>query len=243
MKKTGEKIKDIYSFNEKQHIHSLNGKPLNGITTILGVINKPFLVPWACKMMEEWIKENTEKIKGGYIVLDEQLKEAKSAHTRKKEDAGKKGTDIHETIESIIKTAIKSNKGIIGISNHKEPQVQNFLEWAKENKVKFLDSELRLYSKEYWIGGICDIVCEIDKKVWLADIKTGSGIYPEHFLQMAAYQLMIEERELYKDIQGHIVVNLKKDGSMEVKNNCELSSHREGFLSALRLYRCLNDIK
>lgn len=230
-----------YTFDKVRHIHTLDGKPLQGITTILGVINKPALIQWSANMAVDYIEQNfptVEQIMKGEIKLSDIFKEARVAHRKKKESAGDIGTSIHEAVEKYIKEGLKESSDELV-----QKCLNNFIQFSEENNVKFLESEKNLYSREYWLGGIVDFVCEIEGEVWIGDIKTSSGIYPENFLQMAGYQIMLEEMGLYKNIKGHIVVNLRKDGNMEVKKNCEVGSHKKAFLSALELYRCLNDIK
>lgn len=224
----------MYEFDVKNHVHKLDGKNLTGITTILSVINKPYLIQWSANMACEYVKNNLKDLKD----MDEVLENAKVAHTKKKEKAGGIGTKVHKAVENYINSGeLKAEDKLV------QRCLNNFISWAKEDKVEFVESEKNLYSRKYWLGGIVDFVCKIDGEIWIGDIKTSSGIYPENFLQMAGYQLMLEELGIYSNIKGHIVVNLRKDGTMEVKKNCEIDSHREAFLSALILYRSLNDIK
>jgi hypothetical protein len=227
-----------YYFNEKRHIHQLDGKNLNGITTILSVIAKPALIQWSANMAVDFIQNNATVVGGED--WDALLKEARTAHRKKKEKAGDIGTEVHQAVEDYIKSKIVGapdgiNKEIV------QKSLDNFIEFARGYNVKFLFSERNLYSRKYGIGGIVDFVCEIDGETWIGDVKTASGIYPENWLQMSAYDLMGQEMDLWKNIKGYIVVNLRKDGEIEVKQNCALEGHREAFLSALTLYRHLND--
>lgn len=232
-------MSDNYSFDKEKHCHTLDGKPLNGVTTVLQVISKPALIPWAVKTAVDYLVAN---YKGEFT--EELIKEAKASHRKKKEEAGEKGTNIHEEIEILILGRIERSGGMFkGDEKSDIPQIQNFINWAVENKVKFLESEKHVYSREHWIGGIVDFVCEIDGKVYVGDIKTSSGIYPEAFLQMGAYALMLKERELYTDIKGLVVVNLKKDGTIQTQNSFAVEENQESFLAALRLYRALEFLK
>ncbi len=234
-----------FKFDEKAHLYFLDDKPLTGITTILQVIggNKTgALIQWAAN---EAVKYIQDKILTGEPILDnlsEWLIEAKTAHRRKKEEAGQKGTDVHAEIEILIKEALLTPTGLVGAYRGDNEQVKHFIKWATDNKVKFLESEKRLYSKKYWIAGTCDFICKIDGKVWLGDIKTGNAIYPEHFAQCAGYQLMIEENKLY-EIAGHIIVNLRKDGTFEEKRSISLEDYKKFFLACLDIYRVQEKIK
>lgn len=245
---------DKYEFNKEKHIHTLNGKALTGVTTILGVIAKPALIQWSANMAVEFIEKHQVighyniDTKVGSIEFDmaftDLLKEARVAHRKKKEDAGAKGTDVHEIVELLITGQIEGNKGVFTeYMKHENPQVQHFIDWAVKNKVKFIATEEHLYSKKWWVGGICDFLCEIEDELWLGDIKTSSGIYPEHFFQTSAYQKMYQEMGLHQNFKGNVIVCLKKDGTFEEKRSISNEDNLLAFTSALNLYRVQEKIK
>jgi hypothetical protein len=233
-----------YRFNEARHLHELFAdgawKSLTGCTTILSVLAKPALIQWSANMAVDYIYENiSELITAKRERQDEILKEAKSAHRKKKELAGNFGTEVHAWIEKFI----KGEKPEPLEDENKELACGNFVKWVDDNKVKFFESEKCLYSKKHWLGGIVDIVCEIDGQIWIADIKTGSGIYFEAFWQMAGYQIMLEEMGFDKPITGHIVLNLKKDGSFQEKRSVSNEDNKKGFMACLEIYRIQEKIK
>jgi len=249
-----------YSFTETGHKHLLDGKPLTGVTTVLGVLKKPALLPWASKMAVEYVKEQLDhsyrvirpiESDGKNIfhwyeleetVLDSILDQAKTAYAKKRDKAGDSGTLVHAIIENIVKEAIRSSEGILDPKlTHTEPQVQNFLTWAKGKR--FIASEIHVFSEGMFIGGICDVVYEEESKLYLGDFKTGSGIYPEMFWQMGAYHLCMKEMGLYEGVDGYTVVNLKKDGKMNVETVYGLDMCQEGFKHCLGIYRLLNATK
>lgn len=238
----------IYRFSEGHHLHEIcvGGvwKALTGCTTVLSVIAKPALIQWAANQAVEYIKANALKGNLGYNISEEKLEEARNAHRVKKEKAGEQGTDVHSEVESLLKRIIEANGGIVGPDEVSDkPQITHFLNWARDNKVKFLESEKHIYSRHLFVGGIVDIVCEIDGQTWLVDIKTGSGIYPEHFWQMAGYQFMLQEMELHPNITGYIVLNLKKDGSFEEKRSISNLINQNAFMACLEIYRIQEKIK
>lgn len=241
--------KDIYEFNIAKHIHTLNGKPLTGVTTVLGVIAKPALIQWSSNENSKYVLENADRYfdsktgKFNWNELCTVVDEAKTAHKRKKEDAGAKGTDVHAQIELIITEALQNTSGQIEIYRGENVQVAHFVRWAMDNKVKFLSSEDHIYSKEWFVGGICDFLCEIDGELWLGDIKTSTGIYPEHFFQTAAYQKMYEEMGLQQNFKGNIILNLRKDGGFEEKRSISNQDNLLAFVSALNLYRVQEKLK
>ena len=230
-----------FEFNENNHTYTLDGKRLYGVTTILGVINKPALIQWAVNMAIEHININfptVEEIIKNPFSLSAVLEEAKSAHRKSKESAATKGTDIHEIIEKIVKRAILENNGVLVRKTSDEPQVQRFIDWAESEGIKFIDSERRIYSSKIWVAGTCDLIFEKEGKRYVGDIKTTSGIYDRTpFMQCAAYQLMISE-QTGETFEGRCIIRLGKAGDFEVVwSNSHLDE--EGFLHALGLFKAL----
>jgi hypothetical protein len=228
-------MENKYTFDEKRHCHSLNGKPLIGITSALQIISKPFLIQWSANMACDYVKNNLKDLKD----LDKVLQEAKVAHRKKKEKAGSWGTDVHLLISDFIKTGIEPEEK----DETKLKAFNNFKKWAEDNKVKFLESEKHLYSKNMWTGGIMDLMFEMDGKKYIGDIKTSSGIYNEAFYQIAGYHLMLKDMGQGEDVEGYIVINLKKDGTMDLKLANNLKINQDIFMYVLNLYKLTNSIE
>lgn len=123
-------------------------------------------------------------------------------------------------------------------------QIQNFVDWAMKSKVKFCESEKKIYSKEWFVAGTADFVCEIDGKKYIGDIKTG-GVYDRiPMAQTAAYRFMLEEMG-EKDYVGSCIINIKKDGKFDEAKDVQFSydyqTDLELFTSALKIYRIMNN--
>ena len=108
-------------------------KAYHGVTSILKVIAKPALIGWAVNMMDEHIRANVAYAipseDGGYWAIKPSvIEEARTAHRRKKEDAGLKGTGVHDEIELLVKGVIGAWGGIIDPdTKSSNPQVQRFI--------------------------------------------------------------------------------------------------------------------
>jgi hypothetical protein len=91
---------DVFEFDEKSHIYKLNGKKLTGVTTILGVINKPALVGWAARMAVEHIKASIsyrrlKLLRKGYIIIKEKaLAEAQVLTRKRKRQAARRAPTL-----------------------------------------------------------------------------------------------------------------------------------------------------
>ena len=231
----------MFEFNEKNHLYTLDGKPMTGVTTILSVIAKPALIQWAANEAVKYIEEHSKHPVGkDYQVSVVTLEEAKTAHRRKKEDAGIKGTDVHKEIEGIIKVFLLTDGLPEYLANLSE-QAKLFVMWAKENKVKFLDSEKRVYNESLWYAGTADFTAEINGKRFVGDIKTGSSIYPEAFYQISAYRAAFESMG-EKSFDGVVVVNVNKKGELKVEYSYFYAEDFAAFQGALAIYRRQNKV-
>lgn len=238
-----------YFFDKEKHYHYLDGKKLSGCTTILGVINKPFLIPWAVGEAITYIKEHAvlEQIGADpfqYIVAQHILEEAAVAHTKKKDKAAEAGTDVHAQIETLVKNAIANSDGYIEPTTiDANKQVQDFITWATTIGVKFLLSEKNVFSRELWIGGIVDIVCEINGKVYLLDIKTSKYIYPSYWFQTSAYQKCLQEMGMFPDIVGHIIIKISDRTGFEFQQNFAYEQNLAAFKACHTLYHQLQALE
>lgn len=219
-----------FTFNEKTHRYFYDGEPMTGVTTVLNVINKPALIGWSARMAVEYIVENFD----GELTT-ELLEDAKKAHAKKRDKAAEQGTDTHALVEQWIKSQIQGTLW----ARPDDKQLENFVGWAMKHNVRFLESEKRVYDKDLFLAGTADLVCEIDGKTFIGDIKTTSGIYDlTPFMQCAAYAHMLDY-----DINGTIIINLKKDGSFnedkDVYYRYDLETDWKAFENALQLYRAM----
>jgi len=95
------------------------------------------------------------------------------------------GTLIHNSIENILRGNDKE------IDEKVLPSINAFEQWRKEHKVKVLDCkndiEKQVYDFDNHYAGTLDALMEIDNTLGVLDIKSGSSIWNEYSLQLAAY--------------------------------------------------------
>lgn len=244
-------LKTMFEFQEKGHKYLLDGERMTGVTTILSVLAKPQLIPWASRMACEWIRENCEaqayghangKFEDAYLVPESDLQEAEKAHAKKRDDAADKGTDIHAQIENWVKEAIDTPHGYPLVSEDASEALKKFANWAAVNKVRFLSSEKPVYSREWFCAGTPDFTFEKDGKRFVGDLKTYKKIWDRvpHF-QMAAYMKMLVEMG-EPEYHGTCIVNVNKEtNELTEQWSYAWQEDLKGFESALTLYRLLNN--
>jgi len=245
---------DVFTYADKKHSYTLNGKLLAGTTTPIKTYNEPswdddgtmitesdIINLWTAKKITESVREDLlALIESGEELnktkIEEIIKKSKARPKDVFKDAGLTGTEIHALIEELIKDTILNYNGVILTGKSPFPQVDNFIQWAIKNKVKFLFSEEPIYSKDWFNGGTVDFICEIDGKILIGDIKTNgdkrryyynkktfsydktrpqSNIKNKALIQVGAYGKMAtdpEARKLIDKFDGIVIVNIMKSG-------------------------------
>jgi len=182
----------MVSKKHKAHIiyKVLSGKRVPGTTTITGSLgwSKHVLINWANRMGLQGI--DTTKY------VDDKADIGTLAH--------KMVTDFLQGIKT--DTDDYSKNQIAAADN----SALSYFEWARGKKIKPILIEQPLVSEAYLYGGMADIFAEVDGLPELIDLKTGSGIYPEMVIQVAAYrQLLLENGHSVDSVR---ILNIPRTG-------------------------------
>ena len=229
-------IKQMYggefTFDEEAHAYFFNGDPVPGVTSILRVIDKPALMPWAIGVTRDYWLAQVNAGRTDYAKIH---KESWNANKKISKDAADIGKQVHLYAEMFFKkqplpelTTDSAKRG-----------VEAFHKWLEAHKVEVVASERLVFSKEHYYGGTCDFVAKIDGVLAVGDIKTSKGIFPEMRLQTAAYQHAMQEEKGMKFEARWIVRFDKVSGEFEAKPFYEFDLDFKGFLAALELSRVL----
>lgn len=102
---------------------------------------------------------------------------------QKMSDAADLGTEIHDAIEAIV-----LDRPAPTPSPEAAPYLEQFERFRERYQPTFLMAEASVYNRTHMYAGTLDSVVEIGGRQYVLDVKTGSGIYPEIALQLAAYR-------------------------------------------------------
>lgn len=221
-----------YRFSEEEHVHTLDGQPLIGTSSMSSVLAKGGLTYWASGLAVEkfgWInKGNKEK---GWVPKEQRLSiarnrrneiqsdyndeeyldlldEAYMAHTKKLKDTAKDGIDLHEECERYVKWHMNNTDA--PFPDNFDKKIQPFIEWTKKNVKRFLWSEGHCYSRDLWLGGISDCGFEDkDGKIAILDFKSSKDVYLSQFWQCVGYAIQIEENGVLTS-EGESVLKLDR---------------------------------
>lgn len=204
-------------FNSKVKAHTRyrlkDGKTIvPGVSTITNLLDKPALVRWANKLGLQGIdstKYTSEKAEIGTLAHSMLL-----CHLKKIK------TDTSEYSQVIIDKA--------------ENCFLSYLNWEKKHKVEPILIEEPLVSETHRLGGTPDFYGKVDGELTLMDFKTGNGIYPEHWYQVAGYSIILN-----KDYpKSFVILNIPRveDEEFIESKKSNLTIQTRIFLHLLEIY-------
>lgn len=224
------------AFDEAEHMYTWAGAPVPGVTSILKVIDKPALMPWAIGVTRDYWLEQVSAGRTDYAKIH---KESWNASKKVSKTAADIGKNVHAYAEAYFKKLALPAL----LTDEAKRGVAAFHKWLDAHKVVVKASERTVFSKEYYYAGTCDFVAEIDGTLAVGDIKTSSGIYPEMLMQTAAYQHALQEEKAMQFDVRWIVRFDKKTGEFEAKPFRDFDLDFKGFKAALELHRILQTMK
>lgn len=154
---------------------------LPSVTTILRVLEKPALVPWAQGIVAEAAIAHRSELEGWVQVggVEGAVGLLKKAATAQRDRAAATGTDVHALAENL-------NRGMsVIVPEDIAGFVDAYRKWLADFSPRILAAEEMLVGDGY--AGTLDLIAEIAGEVWLLDIKTAKGVYADTALQLAAY--------------------------------------------------------
>lgn len=212
----------------KQHtIYRLaDGTRVPGVTTVLGVLDKPGLVPWANGLGLEGIRVNEYR--------DELAQIGTLAHYLIMCDLTGQSPDVREY------SAVQQDKAA--------QSIRSWQAWRRAHAIEVIATECPLVSEQYRYGGTLDIYAMIDGKPTLADIKTAKAVYSENKTQVVAYRMLISEhaqRQKWPLCEDLLVLRVGRELG-EGFEECPVDHGHERwkiFLACLQVYQLQKVVK
>ena len=195
--------------------YSRDGSLLPGVTTILGILNKPALLSWSNKLGLAGIEV------GKYVDILALV-----------------GTTAHEMILAHLKNEKFDPDGLpADIVDRAENALLSYFEWEKNHKIKPIYCEKAFVSEQLGFGGTIDFYGEIDGIVTLKDFKTSKAIYDEHLYQVAAYKILLVENDCKVDAVGILQIGRAENEGFSEKVITDCSKEFEIFRCCLEIYK------
>lgn len=177
-------------FTPSTHRYYLDGESIPGVTTILGVLDKPALPKWAAKSVAEWVADNADGLEGLRQMGRGPMVDAlKGLPWQKRDDAATRGTTLHGIAERLLRgedVELDDDDALL-------PVAENALRFIEEWHIEPILIEAAVASREHRYAGTLDLIAKYRRPdtgatgTAIFDWKSGKAIYPEFAWQLAAY--------------------------------------------------------
>lgn len=172
-------------FYPSSHRYKLDGKWVQGVTTILGgAMPKPALTKWASKSVAEYVANNRDAVEHLYgMGAGPMIAALKDVPWQQRDEAANRGTEVHDYAERIVKgEEVDVPEVLVG---HVESAIAFLEEWD----IRPVLVEAVVGSREHQYAGKLDLVADSRRAPRaIYDYKTSkSGIYGETAMQLVAY--------------------------------------------------------
>lgn len=174
-------------FMSSDHKYWHNGKgPMPSVTTILRVLDKPALSSWYKRQVAEAAVLRQEEWSSKPVT--EAVSWLMSMPDGTRDNAAAKGTAIHGLVDIAGRASPEAGTALPVSPEYLEALTafQRFLE-ARGGSQAIVSSEKAILNLSEGYAGTFDLLMHIDSELWLVDVKTGKGVYPDYALQLAAY--------------------------------------------------------
>tara|TARA_A100001011_G_C14049841_1_gene731416 strand:+ start:190 stop:843 length:654 start_codon:yes stop_codon:yes gene_type:complete len=179
-----------------------DGVRVKSVTTIINA-----QLGWNKQILVNWAKNQGIKGQDATKVMNEAAEIGTLAHLLCENFIKSEKTDLDDYSKNQIKAADLAFKA--------------FKDWDKQVKPTYVESEIKLIDDDLCVGGTCDLILEIDDKLYIGDLKTSKGLYSEFIVQLAAYRYMYE-KQTGKKLQGGKLLRLDKEGNGFEEHNIPL---------------------
>ncbi|KKN82749.1 hypothetical protein LCGC14_0305730 [marine sediment metagenome] len=199
--------------------YQVGNKFFKSNTSVVGLLDKPAIQDWAIRQTVEWIVKQKQLDK-------ETIAKALRYSKIRLNELGDKGTAKHKAAQKYLLTKEFDSK---------DKWIKMFIAWKEEvdfkTKPQFI--ERVIISESLKCAGRVDMLGTVFGEPMLIDIKTSSGIYLGHKIQVCGYKLMSGKQNLKLAI-----LQIPRTGYKRTFHI--LSQVEEEFCS--KIFLCLNKI-
>ncbi len=242
----------VFDNRNNQHLYHLKGRILPSATGVLGILNKPFLIPWAVKMAVDDLADRF--VSNENLNIDEAITESKRASGRYSKIRRDIGTEAHAIIEDFINNDCDSLSYPGVVTEEAIDCAERFKQWEKDQGgIDWEFAERKVLSAMNMVCGTADMGFRHNGILYVGDIKTGKSVYAEAGVQLAAYKNFLAEelggdwvgagRAIFHIPVGGTGVKLLLEPEIEKLTGHNMKQDYNAFLSMLEVYRWKNSAK
>jgi hypothetical protein len=219
------KTKEDLGEKVRAHIRykTSTGDQVPGVTTVIGVLDKPALVGWANRLGLQGIDSNKYR--------DESASIGTLAHYLIVCELAEQEPDLNNFTPEQVRRA--------------EWSLKSFHNWRQRHTLEPVLVEKALVSDEHRFGGMVDFFGIVDGKPTLLDFKTSKAIYAEHKIQVSAYtKLLITHGHKPHEVRVLQIGRTEDEGFGEhVLPRSQIATGWEIFQACLVVHRLMPKMK
>lgn len=180
------------------YFNPLTGDKVIGVTTALGVLDKPGILQWAVDNTAAYAVNNIDALlsrtqDAGYGFLrwywsrmtpakfDDPDIDIRTVSAGVLNDLAELGTSMHEWVEQVLTGGFEPEL----FRDEQFQMAEAFLAWLETVDIEVHATELTVFGDGY--GGTADLYATIDGVPLAIDVKTSRAVRNEHVAQIAAY--------------------------------------------------------
>lgn len=234
-----ERINTIQRNGGRFYVDPTTREKLPSVTTILGMIPKPFLQQWAAKVVAEYAVQHMPElfplaIKDPKAAVDV----IKAAPRRYTQERANLGTAAHDLFERMCRG---EKLGRVDPELHMYRDA--FARWLDRWQPTIVGQEYTVWESHDGYAGSADALVEIDGERIILDVKTSKDVYPDTALQLAAYRFATEilmpdgtRVPNFTDIKGGAILHVGHDGKERfIPAACDVEQY-DVFLTLLNVF-------
>lgn len=126
-----------------------------------------------------------------------------------RDEAGNRGSVVHKLTERYDageEVNLINEDGNVDYKLIEWAMFERYVEFRRRFQVNIIHSELHLLSDKLGFAGTLDRVIEFNGRMLILDIKTSNSLYDHYWLQMAAYERLLNEVQPELKIDGYCVL-------------------------------------
>lgn len=191
-----ESVKPMGLFMTEDHRYYWNGDgPLPSVTTVLKVLDKPAVTQWIAretgKAAFRWPRGFHDPATGvdAPNTEDEYVRFLLAQPKEITDVAAKLGTSVHILADQESR-ASETGATVQLVPDEALPYLEafrGFLAFLEAHRGTIVSSEKAVLNLGEGYAGTYDLLVQLDDALWLIDVKTSKGYYPEFALQLAGY--------------------------------------------------------
>lgn len=183
------------------HGYKIDGVKVDGVTTLISQgMPKPALMYWSARTVAEYVADATDEQLDQLRQLGRSgmVAALKEVPWGKRDAAAAKGTEVHGYAEHLARGEE------VEVPEHIAGHVESAVAFLDDYQVNAIRLEAPIGSRRWRYAGTCDLLADVtlpdgQRVRAVLDYKTsGSGIWPDVALQLAAYR----NAEIYLDTDG-----------------------------------------